>query len=310
MTSRKQVAILIIAAMCWGIPATASKYALRDFGPLTLLAVELAVATIIIWAVVLVRRWRLAAFSLAPSRRFALLGLLEPGLAYAGLTFGLTHTSAASASLLGGLEGAAVVLLAVTVGREHLQARSTLALLLSLGGVLIICGTGSAASASLGDVLVVAGVLSAASFVLLASRLDSQTNPTVMTAWQFTYGLLFTLPFLVWRWTSGAEAFPTHAPLHAWLGAITAGSIGFAASFLLYNSVVMRVPAIVSGIALNLIPLFGLGAAVAFLHEHVGVAQVGGGLLIIVGIAALPDEPSPEGDVSAGSTAPAPHLVE
>ena len=289
---RRSVVILVAATACWGSAAPATKFALSGFGPLTLLSLELTIAAGLLWAAVALRRWRYGVPILGPRRIYALLGLFEPGLAYAGLTFGLTYASAVNGSLLGGLEGFFVVVLAAVVLHERLRRRGLLALAAATVGVVMVAAAHASLRAGKGDLLIVAGVLAAAVYVLLAGRLGVDTDPVSMTAWQFTFGLLFTLPFLVLRWGLGFEAMPAHIRPSAWLAAFMVGAAGFTVSFLLYNSVVTKVAASVSGIMLNLIPLFGLAAAVIVLGEPASTLQVMGGLLIVVGVSLFPPEDS------------------
>src|SRR5580658_3040421 len=105
MTQARRVILLVLAAIGWGSAATASKYALRG----------------------LRGGWAHA----GPRRIYALLGFFEPGLAYAGLNFGLAYTSAVNGALLDGLESCFVVLLAVLVLRERLSRRAAIAALSS-----------------------------------------------------------------------------------------------------------------------------------------------------------------------------------
>jgi drug/metabolite transporter (DMT)-like permease len=289
MQSRRLV-VLVLATMCWGSAASASKYALRGFGPLTLLVVELSVAVVLLWVVLLIRNSRHSLHSIRPSSRYALLGLFEPGLAYAGLNFGLVYTSAVNGSLLGGLETPMVVLLAVFVLRERLHRRGVIAVGITFIGVALVSVAHTTPRAGLGVLLIIGSVISAAIYVLLTSRQPAGTVPIVMTAWQFTFGLAYTLPFLTWQWATGAEAIPLHTELSAWFAAVIAGGVGFAASFLLYNSVATTLPATVSGMALSLIPLFGLLTALLTLHEPVTITQIIGGILIVLGVRFFPKE--------------------
>src|SRR4051794_36507232 len=90
---------LVLAAMLWGLATTGTKFALRGFDPVTLLAVELVAATAVLWVVLLVRGYRPP-----PSWRLvAALGLLEPAVAYLAQTIGIEHTTASNAAVLMGL---------------------------------------------------------------------------------------------------------------------------------------------------------------------------------------------------------------
>jgi hypothetical protein len=54
------LAALLLASVLWGGAITGTKYALRAFDPVTLLSVELVAATAALWAVLLIRGYRLA----------------------------------------------------------------------------------------------------------------------------------------------------------------------------------------------------------------------------------------------------------
>ena len=96
-------------------PAT-TKYALDWFTASDLLVVELAVATIALWSLPRVRRSARPSFR----RAYLLLGLLEPGLAYALFNFGLERTSAADTAVLVSLESVVIAIFAAVFLRERL----------------------------------------------------------------------------------------------------------------------------------------------------------------------------------------------
>ena len=52
------LAALLLASVLWGGAITGTKYALRAFDPVTLLSVELAAASVALWAVLLIRGYR------------------------------------------------------------------------------------------------------------------------------------------------------------------------------------------------------------------------------------------------------------
>ena len=283
-----RLGLLVLATMCWGCDAAVAKYALRGFGPLTLLSLQLVVAAVALWVVLLVRCHRAGSYALAAPRSvYALLGLLDPGLIYGGLNFGLVWTSAVAGSLLGGLEGSCTFALAVLVLREPFARRGLVAAVVSGTGALLVGLSSTTIQVGLGDALVLASVLAAAAGTLVASRQPADTDATHMTAWQVTFGLLFTLPLLALRWASGAETVPVGASWREWLAAAIGGTVVLAIPYLLFNVVVTKVPATTSAMALNLYPVFGVTAAFLLLGEQPTELDVAGGVLIFAGIFAF-----------------------
>ncbi|WP_027345436.1 DMT family transporter [Hamadaea tsunoensis] len=272
---------LFAAALCWGTATGITKYALGGFAPMTLLLFELVVGTALIW-IVLALRGRIG-FPGRPGL-LAVMGLFEPALAYAGLTVGLTRTTAGNASLLSSLEAVFVVVLAVVVLRDRIGVRSVLGVVLAAVGVTVIEGAHPVAAVGLGDLLIMGGALSAAIYVTLAGRMAGSIDPTLMTAWQFLFGLIFTIPVAAWQWGTGAESVSTSIPARFWVAGALAGVLGFAASFLLYNYAITGVPASFAGFTLNLIPVFGLLTAIVWLGEPLHAGQALGGVLILAGL--------------------------
>ncbi|MGB2571032.1 DMT family transporter [Micromonospora citrea] len=279
------LAALVVAALGWGSSAAFTKYALDGFPPITLLVVQLVVANLILWPALAVRGMR------RPSApwRFALLGFFEPALAYTGLTLGLGYTTAANASLLSSLESCFVVILAALFLGERIGRRSAFGLALAVIGVAVLNRADSVNAVSVGDMLIMGGALSAAIYVIFASRLAPHVDPIEMTTYQFGFGLLFTLPVAGVQWTSGQERLTELTPAGGhWAAAVAAGGLGFAMSFLLYNFAIRKVPAGAAGMTLNLIPVFGVLAAIIGLDEQFTLTQAVGAALIVGGLAAFP----------------------
>ena len=276
MITRLPLAALIIASLFWGTAVSVTKYALRGFGPVTLLAISLIAGTAVLWTIVILRGHRPP----PPWRRVVLLGLFEPALAYAGDLLGLARTSAANGALLSGLESVFVVLLAAVFLRERITGRIAAALALALAGAAALEGTGSFTGAGLGDLLVLAGVLSAAAYTIVARGMGDESDPLTVTACQFTTATILVLPAVTFVWAMHVETMPSHVAAKFWFAAIFVGVIGYAASFVLYNYAIARVRAAPASIIVNLIPVFGLASAVGWLGDSLTVARVLGAILI------------------------------
>ncbi|HET9143342.1 EamA family transporter [Actinophytocola sp.] len=305
--------LLVLAAIGWGAATTATKYALDGFGPMTLLLVKLAAAAVVLWAVLAVR----GIPRVKRKGRLAVLAWFEPTLAYGALTLGLTYTSATNASLLGASEACFVVALAAIVLRERVGARSMIGLLLAVVGVLLIEQVFTfSAELNIGDLLILGGNLAAAVYVIAAAQLAPSIDALPLTAYQFGFGALLSLPLVAWQWLSGREPLPTDVAPKYWLVAALIGGVGFAGSFLLYNHVIRYVPAGLAGVTLNLIPLFGVLTAVVFLAEGLTGWTIAGGIAVLAGImlfpaerqetAPKPAEPEPTPVPAVAPSAPAP----
>jgi O-acetylserine/cysteine efflux transporter len=265
---------LVIAAGLWGMAVSGTKYALGGFDPVTLLSIELVAGATVLWAALLIRGYRPPGSWWLP----ALLGLLEPTLAYLADTFGLSLTSAVHGAVINGLESGLVVLLAAVLLRETATRPAIVAIVAALGGLAVLAAGGGGRGTAAGDLLVAGGVLCASLYTIVAKRFDDGSDALSLTAWQFTVAALASLLVTVGRWTA-ASGTASAAP-RFWLVAVIVGAGGFGLSFLLFNIVIVRVDAGQAAVLLNLIPVFGVLSAVVLLGESLTARDVLGAVLV------------------------------
>jgi O-acetylserine/cysteine efflux transporter len=275
LVDRHPVLALTLASAMWGGAVTAIKFALGGFDALTLLTVELLAATVVLWIALIASGYR-------PPRSWmvaAVLGVLEPGLAYLLEATGLTQTGAVDGSLISGLEPAVVVVLAALLLRESIGVSAVLAVIAGLGGVALIMDSGGATSA-IGDLLLAAGVLSMGMYSIVAKRFDDGSDSLAVTVGQFTAAAILTTSILIGRCAvTGSTPDLVAAPGY-WVVAVAVGVLGFGASFLIYNRVLFTCEAGWTAIVLNLIPVFGLISAIGILGERLTPRSGAGALLL------------------------------
>jgi O-acetylserine/cysteine efflux transporter len=272
---RRPLLSLVLAAALWGGAVSGTKYALHGFDPVTLLSTELIAATFTLWAALLLTGYRPPVSWRLP----VLLGLLEPALAYLGDTVGLSHTDAVNGSIISGLEAGVVVVLAALLLGERVTRAAVAAVVLGVGGLVVIAGEGGRASA-IGDLYVTAGVLSAGLYTVVAKHFDDGSDALSLTTWQFSSATAVSLAVAALRWAAtGAHPRVSPAPRY-WLAAVAVGAVGLAFSFLLYNKVLARVDAGWTAIVLNLIPVFGMLSAIGLLGENLSGGGGIGALLV------------------------------
>jgi O-acetylserine/cysteine efflux transporter len=272
---RHPVPALIVASAMWGGAVSAVKFALGGFDALTLLTIELLAATTVLWAALIASGYR-------PPRSWTVavvLGVLEPGLSYLLEATGLTQTGAVDGSLISGLEPALVVLLAALLLREAVGISAVMAVVVGLGGVALIMDSGGAASA-IGDLLLAAGVLAASLYSIVAKRFDDDADALAVTVGQFTAASILCTSILAGRAAVTGAMPDLTAGSGYWVVAVAVGVLGFGASFLIYNRVLFTCEAGWTAIVLNLIPVFGLVAAVGVLGERLSPRSGLGALLL------------------------------
>lgn len=277
---------LIAAAGSWGTATAVAKYAVGGLGAFTTLFIEIGTAAVILWiAMIRVRPARIV-----PIHHYLFLALLEPVVAYGALDLGLQRTGASEAALLDGLQSAMVLVMGMVFLKEAASRRSVAGVAVATAGAALLTGAQVSLNGSIGNALVLLGSLGASASVIVVSRLAAQATALELTAYQFGFGLLLIIPAVAFLWGTGAEAVPGVRQLPYVAAAAAVGLVSFAFGYLAYNYAVSKVAVGVAGMALNIIPLFGVAAAVLWLGEELSWPKVIGGVLILAGVFLFPYE--------------------
>ena len=282
-TNRRHAVVALVAAgLLWGTTVPLSKLALQWLAPGWLTVVRFGLAAAVLLPVA---QRRGGSGSRRGRRALEAKILLSGAIGYGGTVIvqnaGITRTSVTHAALL---IGAVPVLVAVIAAVWHQAVARPVAWLgfaVSLGGVgLITAGGGGGGATVSGDALVLASVLLSAAFTVVQGRLLAGRDPVAITAAQFLGAALGALAFTVVA--EGAPAVPSGpAPVLAVAALALAGTL---APFTLFAYGQSRVSAEIAGAFLNLEPLVGAIAGIAFFGDPVGPRQLAGGLAIVVGI--------------------------
>ncbi|HVN75705.1 MAG TPA: DMT family transporter [Thermoanaerobaculaceae bacterium] len=274
------------AVMVWGASFIATKVALAEVSPATVVWLRFAMGVAVLAVAVLAsRQW--ATVSARTLGTFTLLGLI-------GITFhqwlqsNALVTSRASTS--GWIVATTPVFMAIlgrVVLKERLGAVRIAGIALAALGVVLVVTRGEPGAllhgqlGAPGDILIVVSAPNWAVFSVL-SRRALRSHPAIRTmAYVMATGWLFSSLLLAAG--PGLSEVP-RLSARGW-GAIA--FLGVACSGLAYIAwydALQRMPASDAGALLYLEPLIAMGVAAAVLHEPVTAATVIGGAVILVGV--------------------------
>jgi probable blue pigment (indigoidine) exporter len=280
----RSAVFLVAAALFWGLGTVLTKYALNGFTSTTLLPLQLMCSVALLGAAVAVRKERL---DFTPeNRRAALLGVLNPGIAYALGLLGLARIDASVSVVLWATEPVLIMILAVLILRERVKPASALALLIAMLGVLLIVGRPSGTATVVGVLLTLAAVTACALYSIVLRRMHLVDGTLPIVFMQQVTALAFAL--LVFAVVSAIQDLGPTSPTSLELGAAVAGgALYYGAAFWVYVSGLRRTTAARAGMYLTLIPVFGLVFSWLLLDERLNVAQVLGAVLVIGSLAAV-----------------------
>ncbi len=244
------------AVVFWGTSFAATKTVLDTFSPMTVIWLRMAIATLIfapVWFFLPKPK-----YERGDVKWLALIALLQPCIYYLAEGYAIRLTTSSAAGVI-----SAIVPLLVAAGawlflREHLSARSIVAIGVSLAGVAMLSAGGhsqaSAPNPVLGNALEVLAMISAAGAMLAIKHLSARYNPWFLTGLQAAVGAVFFLPGAI---AGGPADWATAAPV-AWMGVAYLGTFVSLGAFGLYNTAVTMMPANRAALSINLVPAVAL----------------------------------------------------
>ncbi len=275
---------VLLTVLAWSANFVVVKAAIGVLGPLTFTTSRYAVAAVTLFALV---RWRFGAIRRPGRMMLPLMGLGMIGFGgYQVLwTIGLTQITAGDSALIIAAAPVATALLAGAVGLDRLTGPKLAGALTAFAGVAVVIGAGAGLSldASLvGDALTLTAALLWAVYTVAGTRVLRHVDPLTATAWTVLGGTLFLVPFGVW---DAATAPPSSIPPLAIAAIVYSGALAAGvANVLMFNAVRLVGPTRASSMQL-LVPAGAVLLGALFLAEPVGVAQVAGGVVIVLGVA-------------------------
>jgi drug/metabolite transporter (DMT)-like permease len=280
-------AALALTVLLWSSNFIVGRALRDDVAPATLNFLRWALALLVLVPLTLpdLRRHRLLL-----ARHWKLAALLGATGVAAFQTLGyvaLTMTTALNAILLLSLAPLAIAALSWLAHGERLSARQGLGLATSLAGAAVLILRGDVATlAGLrfngGDLCMLVAVLLWAVYSVLLRQRPAELPPLALHTLSVAAGTLCMLPAAGWQLLHGG-GLPGSA--RAW------AAIGFVAVFssALAHALWVRGVAILganrAGAFIHLMPLFGALLAVGLLGEQLAGYHLGGGLLVLAGVA-------------------------
>lgn len=299
--TRRDLAALVLAAICWGGGTVISKAALAEVPPLTLLPVQLAASLAIL--AVLMRRQGIS-FRSEGSPLLGRLGLLNPGIAYGLSLLGLTTITASLSVLLWALEPLMILLLAAWFLRERVSPSFIVLSMIAVAGmIVIIYDPASSSSQLIGVALTLAGIACCAVYSVVARRWipDARETSQVILAQQ-AHALALALGFVVVIGLAGGQIVPAALTPLGIASAIGSGALYYAGAYWFYLGALRHVPASFAAVSFYLIPIVGVAAGALLLGERLDLRQWVGAVIVLTALLAILRQPS-AGAVDAAAPA-------
>ncbi|MDD9269061.1 DMT family transporter [Paenibacillus sp. GCM10023248] len=270
-------------SLLWGFNYVASAYLLRDFSPIFLSFARLVVMSLFLISVALInksirrptsREWGLLLFA-------GIFGTLINQLFY---FTGLQHSTAGNAALIIALSPIATTLLSRLFLKEEVTATKLTGAVVALAGVVcIVLYGGKSLGISKGDIYLLLAMLGMSASLLFIRKLTTGMSSYEVTIYSTVIGTIMMSPAV------GVEAFQgnfhsSHQWL-TWLLLITVAVIGQGLAGFWWNQGIAVVGPSTSSMFMNIPPFIAIIVSFFLLGDPIRAAQIGGGILILLGVA-------------------------
>jgi len=278
--STRGLVALIASMLSWGMANPLADMALDAFSITQLLLLEISIgfAFVALYVLIKVRklklRWKIA----------LALGLLEPGFTYLFGNIGYANGTVSTGLIVMATEVFFVAIIGALFLKEKISARLALSILMGFFGVLLAVSgvSNSGVDNWLGVSAFTAAAIAASLYVIVARLYATQNNVVDLVFGQLLVGTVFAL--IIFFGTNSNFNNASSIEFKYWLVAVLAGLFGVAIPFLLFNYASSLVPTRYSALALNAIPVVGIGFGALLGRGLPTPIQALGGLIVVVSL--------------------------
>ena len=275
--------VLAIASVGWGLNFPIMKHLLTEWPPLSSRGLCGIVGAAALALIALARRQTLSV-PRAMWLRLWFVSTLSLGGWVAFMGLALLWLSASEAAVLGISIPVWVAFLAWPILGERLSLVRALSLIAALAGIAVLLG-GNGFDASIeklpGILCALAGAVCTALGTVLTKHFPLSMPPLSLAAWQVGLGCL---PIAI---VGLMVEQPQLAALSSigWASMIYLTVIQFCLCYVCWFAALERLPAATASIGTLLVPVVGVLAAAAMLHEPLGIRQIAALLITLGGVA-------------------------
>ena len=277
---------LLALSLLWGASFFLISVALTGLPVLSIVALRLVVAALVLWAIGAVTG-RAVPRDPAIWRAFLVMGVLNNAIPFSLIVWGQTGIPSGLASILNATTPLWTVLVtAALLADERASLRKLAGVVLGLGGVAVMMGLD--ALAGLGHAIwPQLAILVAAISYGFANTFGRRfrrhgVDPVVAAAGMVTASSALLVPLAL-----AADGWPEAVPVQAWVAILTLGAMGTGLAYVLYFRILGRAGATNISLVTFLVPVSAILLGWLFLDESLGAAHLIGMALITAGLALI-----------------------
>ncbi len=277
----------LFSVVIWGATFVATKIALTEVSPATIIWIRFGIGVLILGATVLARRQ----FAVPAAGDLGMLALLG----FVGVTFhqwlqatGLQTTRATNTAWIVATIPVFTALLGWLFLKEKMGWFRVGGIAVAALGVLLIVSNGNLGSlftggfGAIGDLLILISALNWAVYTILSRRELARHPAARMMFYVMLFGWLFTC---IWIFTigPGLDEIPTLTS-KGWMAILVLGIFGSGFAYIAWYDALQEIPASQLGVFINIEPLITIVLAAMMINEPITAVSLLGGAIIILGV--------------------------
>ena len=276
----------LFAVIVWGASFIATKLALKEISPITIVWLRFLMGVVILGLAVVLRQQ----FSLPDKKEWAYFALLG----FLGITFhqglqsnGLRTSEAGTTAWIVSTTPVFMALLGWLILKEALGWAKTFGILIAFIGVLVVISKGNIGSVSIGrfgapgDILILVSAVNWAVFSALSRRGLKSYPASLMMFYVMSFGWLFTS--LLFIPTNGLAEIG-NLTSNGWMGVAFLGIFCSGLAYIAWYDALKALTTAQTGVFLYLEPLVTVVVAFFVLGEAITPALLVGGAVILFGV--------------------------
>lgn len=293
-----------LAAVIWGASFVATKTALREIHPVTIIVLRFGLGILVLAFAV----WRLRVFRFVSARDFfwlAILGAIAIAIHQGLQATGLQLTSAGNMAWLVATTPIFTAILAWLFIAESFGVARVIGLAIAFIGVLVVVTRGVFTSDTLrlpstvGDLLGLASALNWAVFSVASKPMLRRLPPALMMAYLMFFGWVMTLPFFA---ASQAWSDLPNLSIAGWIAIVFLGVFCSGIAYIFWYDALAMLDASQVAAFIYLEPFVTIVVAALILGEAFAPMSWAGGLTILLGVYLVNRQPAPRPMAAANAS--------
>ena len=278
--SIRDIADLLLLAALWGVSFVFMRIAGPEFGPFALVEIRVAVATMFLLPILLLRE----GFGQVLDNwgRIAMIGAFNSGLPFLLYTYSTLHITGGLSAILNATAPLWTALIAWAWLSDRLRGGQVLGLLVGFAGVYLLVWDKVSLSLSGTVLAILAATFGAFLYAVAATmtkRYATGITPLAMSTGSMIAATVIVLPGALLAWPN------EEVSLTAWSAVLTMGVASTALAYILYFRLIRNVGPARAIAVTYLVPVFAMLFGAVFIAERITWTMIVGCAVIFLGTA-------------------------